>query len=403
MTRKTHCPDANRRFLAERIARLNTESAFTVLSRAQALESVGRSVIHLEIGQPDFRTPEHICEAAFRAVRDGATGYCATEGIAPLREAVAEQVSASRGVAVSPSQVIVASGAKPLLFYAALACLERGDEVITPDPGFPIYESVVRLVGATPVPLPLREAQDFRFDADELRRLVSPKTRMLILNSPQNPTGSVLGGAELGVIAELARRYGFWVLADEVYSQLTYDEPHRSIFSYDGMPEQTILVDGASKTYAMTGWRLGWGVMPERLVEAVARLIVNSNSCVAAFVQHGGVAALRGPQDTVEAMRREFRARRDLLVEGLNRIRGIRCRAPQGAFYAFPNVAALTTDDRQFAERLLDEAGVAALWGSSFGGQGKGFLRLSYANSRERLSEALARIGAFVEAAYPPS
>jgi aspartate/methionine/tyrosine aminotransferase len=372
-----------------------------VLSRAQALESAGRSVIHLEIGQPDFRTPEHICEAAFRAVRDGATGYCATEGIASLRQAISDAVRASRGVSVRESQVIVTSGAKPLLFYAALACLEPGDEVIYPDPGFPIYESVIRFVGAIPVPLPLRESRDFRFDGDELCRLASNKTRMLILNTPQNPTGGVLGDEELSAIADVARRFGFWVLADEVYSRLTYDEPHRSILAYDGMPEQTILVDGASKTYAMTGWRLGWGVMPEPLAESVARLIVNSNSCTATFVQHAGVAALRGPQDAVAAMRREFRARRDLLVNGLNAIRGIRCRVPQGAFYAFPNVMALTDDDRTFVERLLDDVGVAALWGSSFGKGGKGYLRLSYANSRERLSEALSRIAAFVERAYP--
>jgi len=372
-----------------------------VLSRAQALESAGRSVIHLEIGQPDFRTPEHICEAAFRAVREGATGYCPTEGIASLRQAVAEEVTASRGVPVRESQVIITPGAKPLLFFGVLACVEPGDEVIYPDPGFPIYESIIRFVGAVPVPLPLRETRDFCFDEEDLRRLVSPRTRMLILNSPENPTGGVLGEEELSAIAELAQKFGFWVLADEVYSRLTYDTPHRSILAYDGMAEQTILVDGASKTYAMTGWRLGWGVMPESVAAAVARLMVNSNSCTATFVQHAGVAALTGPQDAVEAMRSEFRARRDLLVAGLNAIRGIRCRLPRGAFYAFPHIGALTEDDRTFAERLLDEGGVATLWGSSFGKQGKGYLRLSYATSRERLEEALQRIEAFVEKTYP--
>lgn len=387
--------------LAERVGQLNTESAFTVLARAQALEGAGKEVIHLEIGQPDFRTPEHICEAAFQAIRDGATGYCAPEGMATLREAVGEVVSISRGVPVRASQVIIAPGAKPLLFFAVLACLEPGDEVLYPSPGFPIYESVIRFVGAKPVPLPLREENHFRFDVEELFSRVSNRTRMLILNAPENPTGGVLGDEELQAVAELARRFGFWVLSDEVYSRLVYDEPHRSILAYDGMPEQTILVDGASKTYAMTGWRLGWGVMPESLVEAMTRLMVNSNSCTATFVQHAGVAALRGPQDAVERMRQEFRLRRQLLVEGLNAIPGIRCQMPQGAFYAFPNVTAFAEDDRTFAERLLEEAGVATLWGSSFGEHGRGYLRISYANSQERLLEALRRIEAFVVRAYP--
>lgn len=387
--------------LAERVEQLNTESAFTVLSRAQALEGAGKEVIHLEIGQPDFRTPEHICEAAFRAIRDGATGYCAAEGIAALREAVAEAVSASRGVPVRASQVVIAPGAKPLLFFAALACLEPGDEALYPNPGFPIYESIIRFVGAKPVPLPLREENHFRFDVEELFSLVSNRTRMLILNTPENPTGGVLGDGELQAVADLAHHFGFWVLSDEVYSRLIYDDPHRSIFAYDGMAERTILVDGASKTYAMTGWRLGWGVMPEPLVEAMARLMVNSNSCTTTFVQHAGIAALRGPQDAVETMRQEFRRRRQLLVEGLNAIPGIRCQMPRGAFYAFPNVTALTEDDRAFAERLLEEGGVATLWGSSFGGHGRGYLRISYANSQERLLEALRRIETFVARAYP--
>jgi aspartate aminotransferase len=383
--------------LAARNDLLNTESAFEVLHRARALEAEGRDIVHLEIGQPDFPTPAHITDAAFRAVQEGATGYAPTVGIPELREAVAEYTAASRGVDVSAGRVAVTPGAKPIMFFAILACVEAGDEVIYPDPGFPIYESVIRFVGAKPVPLPLREDLGFRFDPDELRALVTSKTRMMIVNSPGNPTGGVLGADELGVIAELAISRRFWVLSDEVYSRLLYGSEHASILSYDGMEDLTILLDGVSKTYAMTGWRLGWGVMPERLVEAMGLLMVNSNSCTAPFTQHAGVAALRGPQDAVDAMHAEFTARRDLLIDGLNAIDGMRCAKPEGAFYAFPNVSGLEPDDRLLAQGLLEDAGVATLWGSSFGAQGAGHLRLSYANSREALTEALARIVGFVE------
>jgi aspartate/methionine/tyrosine aminotransferase len=383
--------------LAERVGRLSTESAFEVLRRAHALEATGRHVIHLEIGQPDFPTPAHISQAAYEAIRHGATGYSQTEGLPALREAIADYVAHSRGVGVSPANVAVTPGAKPILFFALLACVEPGDEVLCPDPGFPIYASVARFVGATPVPLPLREEMDFRFDVDDLRQLVSPRTRMLILNSPHNPTGGVLNEQDISAVADVVRERDMWVMSDEVYAHLLYDGRHASILSLDGMQDRTILVDGVSKTYSMTGWRLGWGVMPERVVEAVSRLMVNSNSCTATFTQHAAIAALNGPQDSVAAMRDEFRRRRDLLVQGLNAIPGIQCRMPSGAFYAFPNVTRLTNDDRHLSTRLLEEAGVATLWGSSFGAEGAGYLRLSYATSYELLQEAVRRIGAFVE------
>lgn len=368
-----------------------------MLRRARTLEATGRGIVHLEIGQPDFATPGHIVEAAFKAVRDGATGYAPTVGIPELREAVAEYTSISRGVAVAPDRVVITPGAKPIMFFALLACVEAGDEVIYPDPGFPIYESVIRFVGAKPVPLPLREDLGFRFDVDELRELVTAKTRMLIVNSPGNPTGGVLGDDELRAVAGLATERRFWVLSDEVYSRLLYGAEHRSILSYDGMADLTILLDGVSKTYAMTGWRLGWGVMPERLVEAMGLLMVNSNSCTAPFTQHAGVAALRGPQAAVDEMHAEFTARRDILIDGLNAIDGMRCEKPAGAFYAFPNVTGLSGDDGKFALDLLEQAGVATLWGSSFGSHGAGHLRLSYANSRDALTEALSRIRSFAE------
>lgn len=383
--------------LAARAKLLSTESAFEVLHRARALEAAGRDIVHLEIGQPDFPTPSHIVDAAFKAVRDGATGYAPTVGIPELRDAVAEYTTASRGVNVTPDHVVITPGAKPIMFFALLACVEAGDEVITPDPGFPIYESVIRFIGAKPVSLPLREDIGFRFDVDELRSLVTSKTKMLIVNSPGNPTGGVLGDRELSAIAELATEHRFWVLSDEVYSRLLYGAKHRSILSYDGMADLTILLDGVSKTYAMTGWRLGWGVMPERLVEAFSLLMVNSNSCTAPFTQHAGVAALRGPQDAVDEMHAEFTARRDILIHGLNAIDGIRCEKPEGAFYAFPNVTGISADDGKFARDLLEEAGVATLWGSSFGSHGAGRLRLSYANSRDALTEALRRIKSFAE------
>ncbi|MBT7808765.1 pyridoxal phosphate-dependent aminotransferase [Candidatus Poribacteria bacterium] len=387
--------------LAARNKLLNTESAFQVLDRARALEATGRDVVHLEIGQPDFPTPGHIVDAAFKAVQDGATGYAPTVGIPELREAVAEYTAVSRGVDVTPERVVITPGAKPIMFFSLLACVEAGDEVIYPDPGFPIYESVIRFIGAKPVPIPLRESLGFRFDVDELRELVTPKTRMLIVNSPGNPTGGVLGDRELDAIGDLATANRFWVLSDEVYSRLLYGSAHRSILSYDGMADLTILLDGVSKTYAMTGWRLGGGVMPERLVEAFGLLMVNSNSCTAPFTQHAGVAALRGPQDAVDDMHAEFTARRDLLIDGLNAIEGMRCEKPEGAFYAFPNVTELSRDDGQFAHDLLEEAGVATLWGSSFGSHGAGHLRLSYANSRDALAEALRRIRAFAENVSP--
>lgn len=382
--------------LAKRIEGLRNESAFEVLSRARALEVQGRRILHLEIGQPDFPTPEHIVEAAFRAVREGKTGYGPTLGVPELREAVAQYTYQTRGVSVSADRVAITPGAKPMLLFTVLALVEPGDEVIYPDPGFPIYASVIRMAGGKPVPLPLREALGFRFEVAELAERVSPRTKLVILNSPQNPTGGVLGHQELEAIAELAERHDFYVLSDEVYSRLVYDTTAPSIAQLPGMLARTVLVDGVSKAYSMTGWRLGWGVLPEELVPAIELLMVNSNSCTATFIQYAAVAALQGPQDCVAAMRAEFHRRRDRFVDGLNRIPGIRCEKPQGAFYAFPNTAQLDPDDRRLAGRLLEEAGIAALWGSSFGRYGTGYLRFSYATAMEVLEESLERLTAFV-------
>ena len=381
---------------AARIGGMQTESAFAVLQRARELEAQGRDIVHVEIGQPDFRTPAHIAEAAYKAIRDGRTGYAPTAGLPLMREAAARDLAERRGAPVDPANAIIANGAKPLLFFAALACLEPGDEAVCPSPGFPIYESVVRMAGAVPKLVFLRESRQFRFDIDEFRAAVTPKTKLAFLNSPHNPTGGALTRSDLEAVAETAQKHGFWLLSDEVYARLTYDEPHESVYALDGMAERTILVDGASKTYAMTGWRLGWGIVPTALREAFELLTVNSTSCAPPFIQHAGAAALNGPQECVERMRSAFRKRRDLVVERLNAVRGVRCQTPKGAFYAFPNVAPLG-DDQETADRLLEEEGVAALSGSAFGKGGAGHLRISYAAAEERLEEALRRIARFAE------
>lgn len=368
-----------------------------MLARARELEARGRDVIHLEIGEPDFATPEHIAEAAFAAVRAGETHYCPTAGIPEFREAIAEEFARSRRVPVDPARALVGNGAKPFLFFTILAVCEPGDEVVYPDPGFPIYESAIRWVGATPVPLRLREASDFSFDLDELASVLGERTRLVILNSPQNPTGGVVPRADLRAAAELIGGTPAWVLSDEVYSRLIYDEEFASIASEEGMLDRTILLDGLSKTYAMTGWRCGFAHVPERLVEPLTRFFVNSTSCVPPFIQHAGIAALQGPQDAVAKMLAEFRARRDLVVEGLNAVPGLSCRTPRGAFYAFPNVSAASITADELADRLLEEAGVAVLSGSAFGAAGAGHLRLSYANSRENLETAVKRISEFWE------
>ncbi|MFQ5594773.1 MAG: pyridoxal phosphate-dependent aminotransferase [Anaerolineae bacterium] len=381
---------------AQRMSRLGTETAFEVLARAKALEAQGRDVIHLEIGEPDFDTPAHIVEAAVRALHEGHTHYTPAAGVPALRQTIARHISESRGIDARPEHVVVTPGAKPIMFFTLLALAEAGDDVIYPNPGFPIYESMINFVGATPVPLPLREERDFRFDADEFRSLVSDRTRLIILNSPQNPTGGVLTREDLQAVADVARERGIMVLSDEVYEQILYAGEHVSIASLPDMQELTILLDGYSKTYAMTGWRLGYGVMPTALAEQVTKLMVNSNSCTAAFTQQAGIAALTGPTDEVRAMVRAFRERRDVIVNGLNQIPGIRCVMPAGAFYAFPNVTGTGVGSRELADRLLNEAGVATLAGESFGAYGAGYLRLSYANSVENIRAALERIGEVV-------
>ena len=378
--------------LAERMGRLLLESAFDVLVRARALEAKGRSVIHLEIGEPDFPTPPHIVEAAKKALDEGWTHYGPPQGYPELREAIAAHVSRTRGIPVEPRHVSVVPGGKPIIFFPMLALLEPGDEVIYPNPGFPIYESMIRFCGATPVPMPLEESRGFSFDLDRFASLLNDRTKMVVLNSPQNPTGGVIPPEDLKAIASLLRERDVIVLSDEIYSEIYYGEPPVSITQFPGMLEKTIILDGFSKTYAMTGWRMGYGVMPEWLVDAVNKLMVNSNSCTASFTQRAGIAALTGPRQCVDEMVAEFRRRRDIVVEGLNQIPGFRCPVPGGAFYAFPNVTGTGMGSKELADFLLYEAGVAGLNGGSFGQYGEGYIRFSYANSQENLREAIARI-----------
>lgn len=382
--------------LADRMSRLGTESAFEVLARAGALEAQGRKVVHLEIGEPDFRTPAHVVEAVEQALEAGHTKYVPTPGIAPLREAVAKHLHEAGRLTASPDQVVITPGGKPVLFFAMLALCQAGDEVVYPDPGFPMYGSIAAFTGATPVPLPLREENDFRVDPEELASLVTDRTRLVILNSPQNPCGSVLGRADVEAVARIALERDLVVLSDEIYSSLSYDGRCPSVLDVEGMAERTILLDGWSKTFAMTGFRLGYGVFPRALVEPVSRLMVNSVSCVPAFNQYGAIAALEGPWDAVEEMRREFRTRRGVMVDGLNAIDGISCTTPGGAFYAFPNVRALGLPADVLADDLLERAGVACLPGTSFGRHGEGYLRLSYANSVANLRSALSALEEYV-------
>ena len=381
---------------AERMSRLGTETAFEVLARARKLEAAGRDIIHLEIGEPDFPTETHIVAAAEAALQQGWTHYGPSQGYPELREAIAEQVSASRGIRVTPEQVVVVPGAKPILFFTLLALLEPGDEVLYPNPGFPIYESMIRYLGAQPKPLRLSEGRGFSLDLNSLAEQLSDRTRLLILNSPHNPTGGVIPEEDLGEIARLCADRDLVVLSDEVYSQILYEGRHCSIASFPGMGEKTIVLDGFSKTYAMTGWRLGYGVMPVELVQHVVRLQVNSTSCTASFTQRAGIEALRGPQDAVRKMVEEFRRRRDLIVAGLNRIPGFSCTLPRGAFYVFPNIQGTGRSSREMANRLLDSAGVACLAGEDFGEYGQGYLRFSYANSQENIQKAIERIAATV-------
>jgi aspartate/methionine/tyrosine aminotransferase len=375
------------------MSRLGTETAFEVLAKARALEAKGRDIIHLEIGEPDFDTPPAIVAAGVAALERGETHYTPSAGVIELREAIALYLRRHRGIHADPDQVIVTPGAKPIMFYALLALLDDGDEAVYPDPGFPIYSSMIDFTGARGVPLPLREENGFQPDLDELRRLVSPRTKVLVLNSPNNPTGGVLTRDAIREIAAIARERDLWILADEIYGEIVYDGEHHSIAAEEGMADRTILLDGFSKTFAMTGWRLGYGVFPRALVEPVAKLVTNSVSCTATFVQRAGTAALTSRPPEVDRMIAEFRRRRDAVVKGLNAVPGITCRIPQGAFYVFPNVHGLgLRSSAEVADRLLNEAGVATLAGTCFGAAGEGYLRLSYANSLTNLDKAVSRI-----------
>ncbi len=383
--------------LAMRMEGIGTETAFEAAARARAIEATGREVIHLEIGEPDFDTPANVREAAKRALDDGATHYAPFPGIPELRVAIADDASARKGFAVAPDRVFVTVGGKGVMYYAILALVDPGDEVIVPDPGYPIYESVTRFVGGRPVPIPIRQENAFRLDPDELVRLVSPRTRLIVINSPANPTGGVLTRADLEKIATVAREHDLMVLSDEIYGRILYEGDFVSIASLPGMAERTIVLDGFSKTYAMTGWRLGYAIVPESLVFGFGRLIINSISCAPTFTQWGGVEALRGPQDAVDAMVAEFRARRDLIVDGLNGLPGFRCLRPSGAFYVFPDVSGTGRTGRELADLLLNEAGVSALSGTAFGEVGLNHLRFSYANSQQMIARALEKMRAVLE------
>jgi aspartate aminotransferase len=381
---------------AERMNHLGTETAFEVFARAKALEARGRDMVHLEIGEPDFDTPKNIVDAARAAIDKGFTHYGPSAGLPEARAAIAEYVSRTRNVSVDPAQVVITPGAKPIIFFTALALLDPGDEVIYPDPGFPIYESMAQYIGAKRVPLPLIEKNNFAFDPDQLESLITKRTRLVIINSPHNPTGSVLPKETVARLSELAVKHDFYVLSDEIYSRIIYDGENFSPYAFPGMPERTIILDGHSKAYAMTGWRLGYGVFPLEMAARVAKLQTNSTSCTCTFTQLAGVEALRGPQDSVDAMVKEFRARRDLVVDGLSRIKGFRCHRPEGAFYVFPNITQTGKTSKQMESYLMEEAGVAVLAGTSFGPQGEGFIRLSYANSQANLKKAIERISAAI-------
>ena len=385
---------------AERMSRLGTEGAFEVLARARQLEAAGKNIIHLEIGEPDFPTPANVQAAAVQAIHDGFTHYTPAQGLPALREAVAEYVSRTRRVPVHPDEVVIGPGGKPIIYVVMTALLEPGDEVIFPDPGFPIYDSLIRFLGARGVAVRLREEADFAMTAGDIAAALTPRTRMLILNSPHNPTGGVMPREEVRRLAALLAGRELVVFSDEIYSRILFDGEHHSIFSEPEMRETTVLMDGYSKTYAMTGWRLGFGVMPRELARAATRLMINVNSCTAAFTQVAGIEALRGDQSPVEAMVREFRRRRDACLAGLRAIPGFTCREPHGAFYLFPNIRATGYSSRELQESLLQEAGVAVLAGTAFGPNGEGFLRLSVANSLENIQLALQRIHDWV-AAHP--
>ena len=382
--------------LARRMARLGTETAFEVLVKAKALEAKGRDIIHLEIGEPDFDTPGNIIDAGCDALRKGFTHYGPSAGLMELREVIAQSVSETRRVNVAPEEVVVVPGGKPIIFFSILALAEDGDEVIYPNPGFPIYESMINYVGAKAVPIRLREELDFRLDVGELAGLITDRTKLIIVNSPQNPTGGVLEKKDIDAVARAIGDRNIMVLSDEIYSRLIFEGQHHSIMSLNGMKERTILLDGFSKTYAMTGWRMGYGVMRVDLATHISRLMTNSSSCTASFSQVAGIEALRGSQSSVEQMLNEFKKRRDVMVAGLNKIKGFSCQLPHGAFYVFPNITETGWPSKKLADALLEDAGVAALSGTAFGGFGEGYLRFSVANSIENIKKALDRVDGWV-------
>ncbi len=374
---------------SDAIQRLSGEGAFDVLAKCKMMEAEGRDIIHLEIGEPDFDTPENIREAAIKAIRAGDTHYCASGGIVEARQVAAEYMARTRNIDVGFEHVIVMPGVKPLIFTSMMSIVNPGDEVVVPNPGYPTYESVTNFVGATPVPMYLREEKDFRFLVDELKELVNPKTKMLVINSPQNPTGGVLTKDDLQTIYNLAEEYDFWILSDEIYSRIVYDSPFMSIGSIPGALKRSILIDGMSKTYAMTGWRLGFAVVPEQLAKYLFTFAINNFSCTNTFSQAGIVEGLTGPQDQVERMMQQFRRRREVIVDGLNAIEGITCLKPQGAFYVFPDITGTNMKSQVLSDMLLNETGVACLPGTAFGSNGEGYLRFSYANSVENIEKAL--------------
>lgn len=377
---------------AERMSRLGTETAFEVLAKAKQLEAEGKNIIHLEIGEPDFDTPKNICDAAINSIKAGDTHYTPSNGIIELRTAIAKYISKTRKQEFHPDEVVVCPGAKPIMFFSILALVNEGDEVIYPNPGFPIYESMIDFVGGKAVPVQLKEEREFSFDTDDLKNLVTDKTRMLIINTPQNPTGGILPKEDIEKIADIIRDKDIIVLSDEIYSRFIFKGEHFSITQIEGFKDRTIILDGFSKYYAMTGWRAGYGVMNKELAAKISRLMVNSNSCTNAFVQKACVEALEGPQDAIGTMRDEFLARRDVIVDGLNSLRGFSCIVPNGAFYAFPNITKTGYNSRELNDHLLYKANVAALSGTAFGDYGEGYLRFSYANSQENIKEAIKRI-----------
>ena len=384
--------------LAERMSRLGTETAFEVLAKARRLESEGRDIIHLEIGEPDFDTPANVVQAGIRALGEGYTHYGPSPGLAEVRERIAEEVSRTRDISVTADNVVVTPGGKPIMFFTILALVDEGDEVLYPNPGFPIYESMIRFVGGVPVPIKLLASRDFNIDVDEVASQITPRTKLLILNSPNNPCGSIIEKRQQEELADLAKEHDVIVLSDEIYIRFLYEGEHHSVASFPGMRERTIILDGFSKTYAMTGWRIGFGVMPLELVEPISRLCTNSVSCTASFTQRAVLEAMDGPQDEANSIVAEFKNRRDIIVSGLNQIPGIRCAMPKGAFYTFPSVEDTGMSSREFADGLLEDAGVACLAGESFGEYGKGCVRFSFANSAENIERALERIEKFVAA-----